>query len=142
MRKEIIKKSIFQHRFNKKRDCVNNELLCVQRNLVTSLTRKSISKYSKERCNKNATQKQRFWKTLAPFMKNSLDTVIQDIILIEDGNFIHNTDEVCDIFNQYFINILIVNENDNDFQHVSLISVTIVIHIRLHLCSQMLIPIL
>ncbi len=50
-------------------------------------------------------------------MKNSSDTVIQDIILIEDGNFINDTEEVCDIFNQYFINIgiSIVNENDNDF---------------------------
>ncbi len=38
-------------------------------------------------------------------MKNSSDTVIQDIILIEDGNFIRDTEEVCDIFNQYFINI-------------------------------------
>ncbi len=74
LRKEIIKKCMFQHRFNKKRDCANKELLHVQRNLVTTLTRKSISKYFKERCNKNSTQKQRFWKTMAPFMKNSSDT--------------------------------------------------------------------
>ncbi len=54
---------------------------------------------------------------MVPFMKNSSDTVIQDIILIEDGNFICDTEEVCDVFNKYFINIgiSIVNENDNDF---------------------------
>ncbi len=81
LRKEIIKKSMFQHRFIKKRDCVNKELLLVQRKLVT---KKSIRKYFKERHNKNSTQKQRFWKTMAPFVKNSSDTVIQDMILIED----------------------------------------------------------
>ncbi len=50
-------------------------------------------------------------------MKNNSDTVIQDIILIEDGNFIRDTEEICDIFNQYFINIgiSIVNENDKDY---------------------------
>ncbi len=117
LRKEIIKKSMFQHRFNRKRDCLNKELLRVQRNLVTSLTRKSISKYFKERCNKTSIQMQRFWKTMAPCMKNSSDTVIQDVILIEDGTFIRDTEEVCDICNQYFINIgiSIVNENNNDF---------------------------
>ncbi len=141
LRKEIIKKSMFQHRFKKKRDCVNKELLCAQRSLVTSLTRKSVSKYFKERCNKNSIQKQRLWKTMASFMKYSSDTVIQNIILIEDGNFIRDTEEVCDIFNQYFLNIgiSIVNENDNDFSACLTRSETIVIHIRLHLSSQMLI---
>ncbi len=54
---------------------------------------------------------------MALFMKNSSNTIIQDIILMEDGNFIHDTEEICDTFNQYIINIgiLIVNENDNDF---------------------------
>ncbi len=54
---------------------------------------------------------------MAPFLKNSSGRVIQDIFLIEDGNFICDTEHVCDIFNQYFINIgiSIVNENDNDF---------------------------
>ncbi len=116
-RKESIKKSMIQHRYNKKRDCLNKDLLCVDGTPLTSLPRKSISKYFKERCNKNSTQKQRFWQTTATFMKNSSDTVIQDIVLIEDGNFIRDTEEVCDIFIQYFINIgiLMVNENDNDF---------------------------
>ncbi len=60
LRKEFTKKSMFQHRINKKRDCVNKELRHVQRNLVISLTRKSICEYIKERCNKNSIQRQRF----------------------------------------------------------------------------------
>ncbi len=37
LRKEIIKKGMFQYRFNQKRDSVNKELLHVQRNLLISL---------------------------------------------------------------------------------------------------------
>ncbi len=77
---------------------------------------------------------------MAPFMKNSSDTVIQDIILIEEGNFVRDIEKVCDIFNQYFINIGISIKIIMTTQHVSLVSETIVIHIILHLSSQMVIP--
>ena len=75
-----------------------------QRNLVTKLKSKSINKYFIERCVGGCKSKD-FWPTVKPFLTNKGTQVHKDAILFEDNKLINDQQEVCGIFNHFFVNV-------------------------------------
>jgi hypothetical protein len=73
--------------------------------------------YFDKRCNQNGPQKQTFWKTLSPFMKTYNQNDSTDVTLLENGLFIRDTREVCDVLNKYFPNTATFSgaQNEEDF---------------------------
>ena len=104
LRKAIAKKSMLQHMKSKSRDPLIKERYRKQRNLVVSLNKKSIQKYFHDKCITNGTNKPTFWKTISPFIKKNIHSN-NSITLVENGHFIKNENEICNIFNKYFSNI-------------------------------------
>ena len=91
----------------KKEKCRNSknwEKFRQHRNLVTKLQRKSINKYFIDRCVGGCKSKD-FWPTVKPFLTNKGTQVHKDTILFEDNKLINDQQEVCGIFNHFFVNV-------------------------------------
>ena len=72
-----------------------------QRNLVVKIRKNSLREYFSKNCNiKDKT----FWNTISPFMSDKKSKT-PNIILHEDDQIIIDKSQVCDIFNDYFVNI-------------------------------------
>jgi len=103
LRRAINVKAMLRRKFNKCRSIHTWSLYKCQRNLVTSLKRKSLTQYFNNRCNATVSSKQ-FWNTVKPFFSDK-GSGSGDITLIEDDKIMSNVTDVCDIFNNYFVNI-------------------------------------
>ena len=103
LRKAINVKGMLRRKFNKCNDQINWDRYRKQRNLVTSLKRKSLKEYFNQRCNKPANGKQ-FWNTVRPFMSDN-QKANSSISLLEHDTIISKPSEVCEILNEHFINI-------------------------------------
>ena len=103
LRKAINVKSMLKRKFVRCNNKANWNKYKHQRNLVTSLKRQSIKEYFNLRCNKQPNSKE-FWKTIGPFMSGSQCSE-SNISLLEQGKLITKPEEVCSVFNDYFINI-------------------------------------
>ena len=75
-----------------------------QRNLVTKLKRKSANQYFLERCLGGSKTKD-FWSTVKPFLTNKGTHFQKDTILFEEGKLVNDQQEICDIFNNFFVNV-------------------------------------
>ena len=95
---------MLQNTYNKNKTSKNWENFRKQRNLVTSLKRKSANKYFIERCVGGCKNKS-FWPTVKPFLTNKGTIVKKDTILCEKDNLISDQSEVCDIFNDFFVHV-------------------------------------
>ncbi len=107
LRKAINVKGMLKRKSLKFKTQENIQKLKAQNNLVTSLKRNSIRWYLNENCKKNhgddVKQTKPFWKTVGPFMSDNGKE--RDKIILNDGeNVIVNTKDVCNVFNEYFIN--------------------------------------
>ena len=76
-----------------------------QRNLVTKLRRQSIRLYVSEKCNGENINGKEFWRTVKPLISNKAGGSIDSIILREHDNIITNTDTVCDVLNEFYVNV-------------------------------------
>jgi hypothetical protein len=103
LRKAINVKAMLKRKFDKCNDKINWNKYRKQRNLVTSLKRKSIKEYFNQKCNEQTNGKQ-FWNTVRPFMTNS-QTSGSNISLFEEGKMVTKPSQVCEILNNHFINI-------------------------------------
>ena len=103
LRKAINVKAMLRRKFNRCK-CIHTwSLYKKQRNHVTSLKRKSLTQYFNVRCNSNVNTKQ-FWNTVKPFFSNK-NCSSNDVTLIEENKLVTNVNDVCNIFNDYFVNI-------------------------------------
>ena len=75
----------------------------IQRNKVTAIKRKEISKYFEEKC-KEGTKNKDFWKAVKPLFSKSR-TKSDAIPLQENGKVITDEATVCNIFNSFFQSI-------------------------------------
>ena len=75
-----------------------------QRNLTTSVYKKSKSNYFRERC-EGGNKNQRFWKTIKPFMSNKGGLRNSKIILKNGHSIVSDDKEVCELFNEYFSSV-------------------------------------
>lgn len=104
LKQAIYKKRMLQNKYFKCKNAKNWENFRQQRNLVTSLRRKSINQYFIERC-VGGSKCKNFWPTIKPFLTNKGTVVQKDTILNENGKLICDQSEVCDIFNDFFVNV-------------------------------------
>ena len=76
----------------------------IQRNYVTSLRKKSIRNYFRNKCEQN-NSKDNFWKIMIPFLSDKNNKSNENIILRENDNVLTNPKEVSECFNDFYINI-------------------------------------
>ncbi len=102
-RKSIKKKSMAQHKWSTSGGILNWNKYKHDRNKSSHIRRASIKGYFHEKCNKDSPQSKSFGKTINPFLsKDSFHSGGECIILQDNGIFIHNEQEVCNMFNRYF----------------------------------------
>lgn len=75
-----------------------------QRNHVTDLKRKSTCKYFDDNCNEDSRNK-KFWDTVKPFMSEKSGKSSQNITLLEYDDVITDKPRLCNIFNDFFIEV-------------------------------------
>ena len=75
------------------------------RNLKTKIKRHSIRTYFHERCSEGPKGKD-FWHTIKPFLSKKTQTKGNDeIILKENEDLISEQNEICNILNNFYVNI-------------------------------------
>lgn len=123
LRKAINVKAMLRRKFHKYKNGHAWSLYRTQRNLVTSLKRKSIQEYFNQKCN-STTNSRSFWKTVKPFMSEKCK-LNNTISLQENDKLVTNQQDICEIFNDYFINIagdLAENNNVTSMDCASLVN--------------------
>ena len=75
-----------------------------QRNFVNKLKRKFTKTYFLERCS-GGTKTTDVWNTVKPFFSKKCQSGDQKIILCEDNKVINNSNEVSNLFNNFFATV-------------------------------------
>ena len=101
LRKAMHKRNMLRNKY--KKGLVEWDVYRIQRNITTSIYKKSQATYFSERCEGGA-KNQKFWKTIKPFL-TSKQPSCQNIILKEDDEIITDEREICNIFNDFFSHV-------------------------------------
>ena len=104
LKRAIYRKKMLYNKFQKYNKSKNWEAYRRQRNYVTKLKSKSINTYVIERCAGGPKSKD-FWPTVKPFLTNKGNVNQKDTVLSENDVLITKQDEVCEIFNNFFVNV-------------------------------------
>ena len=102
--KAMYKRNNLKNKYIKYRTTTNWESYRMQRNLVVSMRRCAIRAYFMKHCSISNGPKN-FWSIVKPFFSNKSVTTSTNIILKENNNIISDTQNVCDVLNEYFVNI-------------------------------------
>ena len=105
LRKEIMVRSKLRNAYNNK-----NTLLCKlaykrQRNKCTSLLKRTKREYYKNLNPSLIADNKIFWKTVKPFFTDKV-TTCDNIILLENNMICDDEKTLCDIFNDFFSNVV------------------------------------
>jgi len=103
LRKSINVKHMLQRRWKKCPTESNWEQFRRQRNLVTSLQKRSIQHYLKEKC-QGTTNGKEFWNTVNPLISDKY-MGSSEITLMEKGSIVNDGTHVSNILNDYYVNI-------------------------------------
>ena len=125
LRRAVYVKRMLRNKYMKCRSPSNWENYRKQRNLVTKLKRQSLRGYFFERCHGGPKSKD-FWPTIKPFLSKKGSKDDPTILLNENGKIISDQKEVCDVFNDFFVNVAkdIGSNCDNDFtEHPSILKI-------------------
>ena len=100
-----------------------------QRNLCVDIRRKSIRSYFKNKFTDGKPSGATLWKTVKPFITNKGHQSGNDLILSENGNIVHDSKQVTDIMNTYYINVAAhigePSDNENGYiDHPSIKSIS------------------
>ena len=104
LRKAIYKKQMLRGKFEKQKSDKNWEKYRTQRNLVNRLKKNSIRNYFSERC-VGGQKSGEFWPTIKPFLSKKCKTGDNNIVLCEKGKVVNDNKEICDIFNEFYVNV-------------------------------------
>jgi hypothetical protein len=105
LRSAMFKRNKLRNTYYKNRSKNNWDNYKKQRNLVTSIRRKSIKTYFKNKCSNTSNSKD-FWKAIKPFLNDkNCKGESNTIILNENGQVICDPRKVCSIFNDFFTDI-------------------------------------
>lgn len=114
LRKAILVRNQSRNRFFKNRSKHNLAIYRKHRNSVTIIKREETRQYFREKC-QGGTSNKDFWKAIKPFFSNT-KTKSDSIPLREGNEIITKNEEVCEIFNEFFIQIgseIGTSENNN-----------------------------
>ena len=104
LRRAIYKKPMLFNRYKKCKTSSNWDNYRKQRNFVTKLKKQSMRAYFFERCAGGPKSKD-FWPTIKPFLSKKGSSGSNEIILSENDRIVSDQTEVCNIFNNYFVNV-------------------------------------
>ena len=96
-------KAMLRRKFDKYRTDTAWFKYKAQRHLVTNMKLASIMQYFAERCSNTSRD---FWKTIQPFMSDKHENKGRHISILEDNRIISNDSEVCNVFNDFFVNMV------------------------------------
>ena len=68
------------------------------------MKRKSMNKYFIDRC-VGGCKSADFWPTIKPFLTNKGNKISKDVILKENNSLINDQNQICEVFNDFFINV-------------------------------------
>jgi hypothetical protein len=104
LRKAINVKGMLKRKHLKFKTMYNKRKFQDQSNLVTKLKKQSMKWYLNENCrNDQNSRTKSFWRTVGPFMSDG-SKQREKIILKEGDDVIVNTKDVCNVFNECFVN--------------------------------------
>ena len=106
LRKAIYTRSRLKNRFNKNPTKENEASYKKQRNKCVSLRKKAIKIHFKKATKYGIMDSQAFWKLVKPFLSNKGGLEGSDISLIKNDRIITNDEELANIFNDHYINIV------------------------------------
>jgi hypothetical protein len=114
LRKSINVKAMLFRKYIKNPNDINLNKYKTQRNKVNKLKRNSIKQYFENKCQSNKSHSKSFWETIKPFFSNKNTNSNQTINLLENDQIVSDTEKVCSIFNDFFIDITknIVQDDD------------------------------
>lgn len=104
MRRAIYKKRMLFNKYKKFRSPLNWEKYRLQRNHVTKLKKTSMRVYFFERCAGGPKSKD-FWPTIKPFLSKKGSDGGSEILLSENDKIISDQKQVCEVFNDFFVNV-------------------------------------
>lgn len=104
LRRAINVKGMLRRKFNRVPSNEIRERYRRQRNYVTKLKRESLRIYLDEKCS-GKKQPGQFWKTIKPFLGRDSRTT-SEINLCENDNVITDPAQVCNIMNDYYVNVV------------------------------------
>ena len=105
LRKAINVKAMLRRKYNRSKTNASWNKYRLQRNRVANLKRKSMNKYFRQKCeNVKISNGREFWECISPFFSNKAKKS-NNISLNVDGNVLCNRNDVCNAFNDFFINV-------------------------------------
>ena len=103
--KPIMLRTRFRHKFLKMKTPEAKAKYNKQRNICVSLTRKAKRNYYESLDLNNIYGNKKFWVTVKPLFSNKIKSV-ENIVLSKNGVLIKSKEEVANIFNNFFVNIV------------------------------------
>ena len=104
--KGIMTRSRLTNKFNRHRTKENWNAYKIQRNKCVQLRKKAIKSYFEQNTKSGDVSNKLFWKTIRPFFSNKGTHDNYDIILKENGDLIKDKENISDILNDFYINIV------------------------------------
>ena len=104
LRKAINVKNMLWRKYNKIRSRINWERYRTHRNYVSKLRKQSMNSYLVNKCNGPTTGRE-FWNTVKPLISTKNMSSNDNIMLMENGEVIREPNKLCNVFNDYFVNI-------------------------------------
>ena len=103
--KVIMNRTMLRNVYLKKRLDENRKKYSKERNYCVSLLRRTKQKCYSYLDEKGITNNKKFWRTIKPFLSDKTPFNAK-IILIEDGEIISSDNEMADVLNTFFSDIV------------------------------------
>ena len=110
--KEIMKRSRLRNKFLNTKSDIDRKVYNKQRNYVVSLLRKEKKDFYGNLDISKVTDNRVFWKIVKPKISDKVK-IRSKITLVEDDKILSQDAEIAKTFNEYFINISILNIPNN-----------------------------
>ena len=101
IKKSIMKRTRLRNRYLNMPSAENNDLYKRQRNICTSLIRRSKRTFYNNLNSKSILDNKKFWNIVKPLFSKKTRTY-HKITLINDNNVVSDDKEIAEIFNEYF----------------------------------------
>ena len=105
MRKAIMRRSYLRNKFLREKTTINREAYKKQRNYCVSLLRNVKSEYFNSLNMNKITDNKAFWKTIGPYFREKSNESSKTT-LKEEEKIVSNPEVTCNIFNDFFSNIV------------------------------------
>ena len=105
LRKAIMTRSRLKSIYLKNQNTTNWNNYKSQRNFCTNLLRKTKRDYFRNLNMRELNDNKKFWKRIKPFFSDK-GLAHNSIVLKENGNLITDTQELANLFNTYYINLI------------------------------------